>query len=117
MLALSDRRGRPRRTSSEHLIAGDQEGAGARRNPSSSGPFGISSSSVGRVAVTCDFCGNVAPGDDPPLTWTTAVEPFETRPRPSGAPQEPRGRIKRYCDSCSREHLRAMESKLESEWW
>ena len=54
------------------------------------------------MLVTCDFCGRVAPDDDPPLTWTTAVE---------------RGRTRRYCDTCSREHLRAMESKLESEWW
>jgi hypothetical protein len=54
------------------------------------------------VAVTCDFCGRVEPGDDPPLTWTTAVE---------------RGRTRRFCDACSRDHLRAMESKLESEWW
>ncbi|WP_183098015.1 hypothetical protein [Nocardioides pelophilus] len=69
------------------------------------------------MAVTCDFCGNVAPSDDPPLTWTMAVEPFEKRPRPSGVPPEPRGRTKRYCDSCSREHLRAMEGKLDSEWW
>jgi hypothetical protein len=52
--------------------------------------------------VTCDFCGRVEPGDVPPLTWTTAVE---------------RGKPRRYCDACSREHLRAMESKLESEWW
>ena len=30
------------------------------------------------MAVTCDFCGAVAPGDDIPLTWTTAVpEPPE----------------------------------------
>ena len=54
------------------------------------------------MAVTCDFCGSVAATDDPPLTWTTAVE---------------RGRIRRYCDACSREHLRAIEGKLDSEWW
>lgn len=51
---------------------------------------------------TCDFCGRTE--DDPArlLLWTTAVE---------------NGRSKSFCDVCSREHLRAMESKLDSEWW
>jgi hypothetical protein len=53
------------------------------------------------VPATCDFCGAVAP-DELPLTWTTAVE---------------NGRDKTFCDRCSREHLRAIESKLDSEWW
>ena len=53
------------------------------------------------ASVSCAFCGKSA--DDPPtLNWTSAVE---------------RGRTKWYCDTCSREHLRAMESKLDSEWW
>ena len=52
--------------------------------------------------MTCDFCGRVAPGDETPLTWTTAVE---------------RGRSRRYCDVCSREHLRSMEGKLDTEHW
>jgi len=54
------------------------------------------------VSVTCDFCGAVSPGEEPPLTWTMAVE---------------NGRPRRFCDPGSREHLRAMESKLDSEWW
>jgi hypothetical protein len=54
------------------------------------------------VPVTCDFCGATAEGDDPPLTWSTAVES---------------GRLRRFCDRCSREHLRAMEGKLDSELW
>jgi len=54
----------------------------------------------GRVAATCDFCGRQE--DELPLTWTTAVE---------------NGRKRVFCDACSREHLRAMESKLDSEWW
>jgi hypothetical protein len=54
------------------------------------------------VPVTCDFCGTAAPSDEVPLTWTTAVE---------------HGRSKVFCDKCSREHLRAMEGKLDSEWW
>jgi hypothetical protein len=54
------------------------------------------------VPVTCDHCGVTAPGDAPPLTWTTAVE---------------NGRSKSFCETCSRENLRAIESKLDSEWW
>lgn len=56
--------------------------------------------------VTCSFCGAVAEGgadpDVPPITWSTAVE---------------NGQQKVFCERCSREHLRAMESKLDSEWW
>lgn len=56
--------------------------------------------------VTCSFCGAVAEGgpdpDVPPITWSTAVE---------------NGQQKFFCERCSREHLRAMESKLDSEWW
>jgi hypothetical protein len=50
---------------------------------------------------TCDFCGKQAP-DEETLTWTTSVE---------------NKRQRTYCDTCSREHLRAMESKLDAEWW
>jgi hypothetical protein len=52
--------------------------------------------------VSCDFCGAVDPADQPPLTWTTAVE---------------NGRTRYFCAACSRENLRAIESKLDSEWW
>jgi hypothetical protein len=55
---------------------------------------------LGRVK-TCDFCGKQAP-DEETLTWTTSVE---------------NKRQRTYCDTCSREHLRAMESKLDAEWW
>jgi len=56
---------------------------------------------VGHV-VTCDFCGTTSDTDDAPLTWSTAME---------------NGRAKVYCDRCSRENLRAMEGKLDSEFW
>lgn len=56
------------------------------------------------MSVTCNFCGATAPAssEEPPLTWTTSVE---------------NGRVRVFCDRCSREHLRAIESKLDSEWW
>jgi hypothetical protein len=56
--------------------------------------------------TTCDFCGTPAPAEESsttlPLTWTTAVE---------------NGRRRVFCPACSREHLRAIEGKLDSEWW
>lgn len=72
--------------------------------------------------VTCDFCGTPAQApisaaaaapaldvpddtttrDQVPMTWVTSVE---------------NGHRRVYCDRCSREHLRAIESKLDAEWW
>lgn len=52
--------------------------------------------------ATCDFCGRTEQDESRRLTWTTAVE---------------HGRAKVFCDACSREHLRAMEGKLDSEHW
>jgi hypothetical protein len=51
--------------------------------------------------VTCDFCGTQTDAAAA-LSWTVAVE---------------NGRRRRFCDSCSRTHLRAMEGKLDSEHW
>ena len=51
--------------------------------------------------TTCDLCGRQGE-DSETLSWTTSVE---------------RGRTCRYCDTCSREHLRAMEGKLDQEHW
>ena len=51
--------------------------------------------------VTCDLCGTTSAAAAA-LTWTVAVE---------------QGRRKRFCDTCSRTHLRAMEGKLDSEFW
>ncbi|WP_166133076.1 hypothetical protein [Nocardioides ochotonae] len=53
----------------------------------------------------CDFCGRREEDEPDPvvrLSWTTAVE---------------NGRARTFCPTCSREHLRAMEGKLDSEWW
>jgi hypothetical protein len=57
---------------------------------------------VSEEPTTCDFCGRQESDDAATLTWTTAVE---------------HGRLRRFCDRCSREHLRAMEGKLDSEHW
>lgn len=51
---------------------------------------------------TCDFCGAQEDDDAATLAWSTAVE---------------RGRTRTFCATCSREHLRSMEGKLDSEWW
>ena len=50
--------------------------------------------------VTCAMCGRTEP--EQPLSWTTSVE---------------RGTVRFYCDACSRENVRSIESKLDSEWW
>lgn len=54
--------------------------------------------------TTCDLCGHQETGTDVArtLTWTTSVE---------------HGELRTYCDTCSREHLRAMEGKLDREHW
>lgn len=51
---------------------------------------------------TCDLCGRQVERQEETLTWTTSVE---------------RGRSKTYCESCSRDNLRQIEGKLDSEWW
>jgi hypothetical protein len=51
---------------------------------------------------TCDFCGRQEADETKTLAWSTSVE---------------NGRAKTFCESCSRENLRAMEGKLDSEYW
>ena len=50
----------------------------------------------------CGWCGTAAPAEALPLTWVTSVE---------------NGRKRVYCDRCAREHVRAIEGKLDSGWW
>ncbi|MEV3971792.1 hypothetical protein AB0K68_27210 [Streptomyces sp. NPDC050698] len=52
----------------------------------------------------CARCGTTAdvPTEDPPLTWTYSIEG---------------GARRLYCEACSREHLRSIEGRLESDWW
>ena len=54
------------------------------------------------MVTTCDLCGRQESDPAKTLTWTTAVE---------------NGSRRSYCDTCSRQHLRAMEAKLDSEHW
>jgi hypothetical protein len=65
--------------------------------PVRDGPTG----SLPRVK-TCSFCGRQEPDEAKTLTWTSATE---------------NGRQRYYCDECSRTNLRAMEGKLDSEYW
>ena len=51
---------------------------------------------------TCAYCGAVSPDATLPLTWSTSVE---------------NGRPVVHCERCAREHLRAIEGKLDSAWW
>jgi hypothetical protein len=52
--------------------------------------------------MTCSYCGRQEADEAKTLTWTSAVE---------------NGRRRYFCDDCSRTHLRAMEGKLDSEYW
>jgi hypothetical protein len=54
-----------------------------------------------RPAV-CAWCGAWPDGDEPPLTWTVQTTP--------------RG-VELFCDTCTREHLRAIEAKLDADWF
>jgi len=51
--------------------------------------------------ISCSICGTTV--ERPPLTWM-----LETDPR--------RGSVW-VCDRCARQHLRAIEGKLDQEWW
>ncbi|MBW5424438.1 hypothetical protein GKQ77_23215 [Streptomyces sp. BG9H] len=48
----------------------------------------------------CSRCGTVAEGTPP--TWTCSVE---------------NGTRHYYCESCARENIRAIEGRLDSDWW
>ncbi|MFF5884215.1 hypothetical protein [Streptomyces sp. NPDC012589] len=50
--------------------------------------------------VLCARCGAAA--DGPPASWTLSVEADVRR---------------HYCEVCSRENLRAIEGRLDAEWW
>ena len=54
-------------------------------------------------AVVCATCGTTASADARvALTWSRSVE---------------RGRTAWTCPDCARRHVRAIEGRLDSEWW
>ncbi|MGW0990609.1 hypothetical protein ACWD46_31270 [Streptomyces sp. NPDC002486] len=52
----------------------------------------------------CARCGTSAEvlTEGPPLTWTYSVED---------------GVRRHFCENCSRENLRSIEGRLDSDWW
>jgi hypothetical protein len=50
--------------------------------------------------VTCARCGVTV--DDPPPTWSR---------------QSSGGRDEWLCERCTRENVRAIEGRLDAEWW
>ncbi|MCQ0023781.1 hypothetical protein M4914_13015 [Streptomyces somaliensis DSM 40738] len=51
-------------------------------------------------STECSRCGATA--DDLPLTWTCSVE---------------NGTRRYFCETCARDHIRSIESRLDSAWW
>lgn len=89
--------GRRRGSGIDGIYSGQMTAAGT---PGDAGAPAASSGSD-ELQVVCGYCG--ATGLGPPLSWS-----FESDPR--------RG-IVYYCTDCSRNYLRAIESKLSAEWW
>ncbi len=52
------------------------------------------------AAVTCDGCG--AGADEPALTWSRETLPQGER---------------WLCEQCTRQHVRAIEGRLDPGWW
>ncbi|MCX3059318.1 hypothetical protein [Streptomyces beihaiensis] len=63
-------------------------------------PGGDSAQQPDQRTFVCARCGTTAEG--PPPTWTFSVE--------GGAPRY-------FCDACARENIRAIEGRLDSDWW
>ena len=64
--------------------------------------FGDDRSGQSAAMVSCDHCGTTEPDQTPPLTWSLSMED---------------GRVRRYCQRCTREHVRSMEGKLDPAHW
>lgn len=74
-------------------------GYGRRVTTRPDGPDGEGSATE-LGTVLCARCGAAA--DGPLVSWTLSVE----------------GGVRRhYCEVCSRENLRAIEGRLDAEWW
>ncbi|MEV3854486.1 hypothetical protein AB0J38_09185 [Streptomyces sp. NPDC050095] len=63
-------------------------------------PDGDCAQQPDRSTVVCARCGTTAQGT--PLTWTCSVES---------------GVRRHFCDACARENIRAIEGRLDSDWW
>ncbi|MEV6173440.1 hypothetical protein AB0L99_35175 [Streptomyces sp. NPDC051954] len=59
-----------------------------------------SGSATEPTSLVCARCGTRSP--DPQPTWTCSVE---------------NGTRQYFCDTCSRDNLRAIEGRLDSAWW
>ena len=57
---------------------------------------------VAERRAVCAVCGTTAETAEPPLTWSTQVG---------------RRGVELVCERCTRENVRSIEGKLESEWW
>jgi hypothetical protein len=63
-------------------------------------PGGDAAQQTDQQDAVCARCGTTAQGT--PLTWTYSVE----------------GGVRRhFCGDCAREHIRAIEGRLDSDWW
>ncbi|PNG21625.1 hypothetical protein [Streptomyces cahuitamycinicus] len=67
-------------------------------------PGGGDGSATEPRRFVCARCGASAGvlAEGPPLTWTYSVE---------------NGTRQYYCGTCSRENLRSIEGRLDSDWW
>ncbi|ATW50407.1 hypothetical protein ACWGJT_33485 [Streptomyces xantholiticus] len=54
----------------------------------------------GDDGIVCAGCGKVA--EEMPVTWTFSVE---------------KGVRHHLCDDCARANIRAIEGRLDSQWW
>ena len=54
------------------------------------------------TSVTCDLCATRPGAPQAPITWSVTMD---------------RGKVIRFCESCTRGHLWAMEGKLDREHW
>jgi len=51
--------------------------------------------------TSCELCGRTSEQENP-LGWSTEFVD---------------GRTRRVCEKCTRDNVRAIEAKLEQEWW
>lgn len=55
-----------------------------------------------RYGTVCPGCGKIAEAEPATVTWVCSVEGGERR---------------YFCESCARNHIRAIEGRLDSPWW